>query len=135
MSIEINKDSPHLQQMTANLVPVHIQYTGDANTNEYFSPSKSTETASGNSIAFFRGLKLVGQPIELPANSTAYLVNKSESMVAAPETPQGFKTVNNYIPEGKLDTLVAYGHDTTLPSNSQYASLVEWDTISNIIHE
>lgn len=56
-------------------------------------------------------------------------------MVAAPETPEGFKTVYNYVPEAKFNRITGYGHDSTLPTNSQYLLLNEWDDISNIVHE
>lgn len=129
MSIHI-ADVPEYE---ANLVPMHIEYNGPANTEEFFTPSKSLLDAPVTT-AYFRGLKLVGTPIPLPKDATAYVLNKEETIVAAPDTKEGFRTSFNYTPVARFSKVTGFGHDSALATNSQYLLMTEWDQISDILH-
>lgn len=131
MSIQINE----VPTLEANLLPVHIKYTGPANTKDYFTPTKAYDEVANTTSAYFRGCKLVGNEVKLPENSTAYIMNKHETMESAPETPQGYRTVNNYVPEAQFKLFKVYGQDTPIPLNSQWFLMSEWNDISDIIHE
>ncbi|ABN66441.1 predicted protein [Scheffersomyces stipitis CBS 6054] len=120
----------------ANLVPMHIQYSGPAKTNEYFTPSKTQE--DGNTNAYFRGCKLVGTEITLK-NHTGYIINKSETLVHDPEmaddgSGDNIKTVSTYSPTAKFETITIYGHDVPADKYNQWRLINEQQDVADILH-
>ena len=120
-------------KIKANVVPMHIKYNGSADTENYFSLSKKT-LPDNQQIAYFRGCKLVGKDVILPENMSAYVCNKAEVMIDAPETPQGYAMANNYVAEGSFRSFIVYGHESEPEPTSQWFQLNEWAAISDIIH-
>lgn len=132
--------------VAANLLPCHIQYTGDANTETYFTPSKTTEINENNEVkdvAHFRGLKLVGVTIKLnDLGYTGYLLNKSESIEKVQteyseefEQEAEIKTVYTHTPVAKFHDLTVYGHDAPVEPSCQWNLIGEWQKLSDVIHE
>lgn len=124
--------------INANIIPCHIQYSGVANTKDYFTPSKKQETTTTGEqveVSYFRGCKLVGKKVNLSENYTGYLINKSESLATAEEgSTEEYKTVNTYIPVAKFDEMIIFGHDSPAELTSQWGLINEWKEISDVIH-
>lgn len=116
----------------ANILPFQIQYTGEANTEDYFAPSK--RPIDGNNLeAQFRGIKVIGHPVEL-RSSKAYILSHSEHLVQDPSNPEEVKTAKQYTSVGRINDITLYGHDTLPPLNSKWELLQEWDSVSSAIH-
>ncbi|KAK6205123.1 ribonuclease H2 non-catalytic subunit-domain-containing protein [Scheffersomyces amazonensis] len=136
-TVNISNDVP---EIVANLVPVHIEYSGSANTQEYFTDSKIRE--DGHEVAYFRGCKLVGNNVDFANNYTAYVMNKSESLIRIQDNgnnefnglEETVKSVNSYNPVGKFTSINVYGHDAPLSQTNQWQLVNEWHDISEIIH-
>ncbi|KAK6465666.1 ribonuclease H2, subunit C [Scheffersomyces coipomensis] len=133
-TIQINNEVP---TVIANLVPVHIEYSGPAATKEYFTPSKTSENSQD--IAYFRGCKFIGDKVDFNDKYTAYIMNKSESLVRVEDNENDYngdnvKSVSTYIPIAKFNSINVYGHDTRIAENNQWSLLKEWNEISDIIH-
>jgi len=111
----------------ANLVPVHIEYTGEANTSEFFTPTK---TVSDDIVtAYFRGLKLVGTTVDLKYDG--YVMRKDliesdpTSLVPLDSSYKAIKKFNQF---------TVFGHDSKDTSN-QWLQVNEWKQVSDILHE
>lgn len=137
-----NNDNESTPAVTASLLPMHIQYTGTANTGQYFTPSKSQQQLKDGSIqdiAYFRGCKLIAKTIDLESNGiTGYIVNKSEHLTRidhGSQEDEEIKTISTYIPCAKFDKLVLYGHDVPVELNNQWSLVPEYVELCNIIHE
>lgn len=150
-SIKIQNKS-EIPITTANLIPCHIQYNGSANTKDFFTTSRTTETTDEgkvNEIAYFRGLRLVGEKFDLNKKGyTGYLINKSESIervqsnntdvydeeVSYVQQDEELVTVNTYNPTAMFNDFIVYGHDMIAELDCQWKLIDEWDQISDIIH-
>lgn len=126
------------EKLSANLVPFHIQYSGPANTKDYFTVTKQVEVQADGTeveVAYFRGCKLVGVNQELPHGYKGYLMNKNEVLQTTGQGPdQQFFSAKIYNTIGEFDKLIIYGHDQPGDAGSQWATLNEWQELSDIIH-
>lgn len=124
--------------MHGNIVPCHIQYSGAANTKDYFTPSKKQDTLPTGEqveVAYYRGCKLVGKNMNISNDYSGYLINKSESLARVEdETSEDYLTVNTYTPVAKFEEITVYGHDTVPELTSQWGLIQEWKDISEVIH-
>jgi ribonuclease H2 subunit C len=107
MAITINE----CPQVVANLIPAHIQYTGQANTQEYFTNSKIHHE---HVEAYFRGLKLIGKLVE----TNGYLLLSVD---------------DDYVSIAKFDSFTIFGHDSLEPEN-QWELINEWYQISDVLN-
>lgn len=123
-----------LPEVKVNIVPFSVQYNGPAETEKFFSTSKSTEKVGEKDIetAQFRGLKLAGEQIDLEGK-TGYVLTCSEFMTQDPLESEP-KMVKQYSGVAKFETLNVYGHDHTAPLNSKWKLLGEWNKIADVIH-
>lgn len=136
--------SQEVPQATVSLLPLHIQYSGPANTKEYFSNTKSTEKVGKEEreIAYFRGCRLVGHKTNWNGKYRGYILNKSETIAHAnPADTEGIangtaeiKNVKVYNPIAKFDEMTIYGHDNVIELTSQWRMVSEWSEISDAIH-
>lgn len=117
-------------QLDAHIVPCQIHYTGDANTSDYFTPSKVQQ--DNQHISYFRGCKFMGTKIDI-SKYDGYLINKSESLAASDDGD--YKVVNTYNTIGKFNDLIVYGHDRLPSLTSKYVLMKEWQAISEAIHQ
>ncbi|KAG8203238.1 hypothetical protein GWM34_02191, partial [Candida africana] len=135
-TIKITNESA--KEVVASVVPMNIQYSGSANTEDYFAPSKTQETQPDGTlldVAYFRGCKLVGKTLELDKYDVkGYVINKSEHLVSDKETGE-VKTAVTYIPVGNFQKLTVYGHDTLPSRTNQWSLIPEYLSISNIVNE
>lgn len=142
-SIKVPEDIPTL---SASLLPCHIQYTGEADTETYFTPSKTTEINENNekkNIAHFRGLKLVGETTDLKElGYTGFLVNKSEAIERVKQDYEqdfdhesAIKTVFTHTAVAKFNEFTVYGHDAPAEPTNQWKLIGEWQQLSSVIHE
>lgn len=131
MSDKINID-PSVPEFDAHIVPCKIHYTGEANTQDYFTPSKEQELSSGSEICYYRGCKFLGKKLDM-SNYTGYLINKSESL-APGDTPDDYKVINTYTTVGKFGELSLYGHDRLPKQTDAYNLMNQWVQISDAIH-
>lgn len=132
--------------VTINVIPMHIQYTGPAKTNEYFTASRTTEQFGAKTVdvAFFRGCKLVGEKIPL-SNHTGYIMNSTE-ILSLPKVTEGeygdddpfangdVKTIKSFTPVAQFDEITIFGHDAPAASSNPWGLLDEWNSIADIIH-
>lgn len=140
-SIQIPTEIP---TVAANILPCHIQHTGSANTKDFFTPSTYTSTdAKEGEVAYFRGLKLVGEKVPLKdLGYTGYVLGKSESVVNAShneddilaDRTEDLTTVHTYVAKAAFDSLKIYGHDMKVEQTDQWRLLSEWSALSEAIH-
>lgn len=119
-----------ITEYDANVVPCKIHYTGEADTESYFTPTKDTE--NGDSVAYFRGCKFVGKPVDI-SNYTGYIIEKSE-VLAPGDTPDDYKVVNTHTATGKFNNLTVYGHDRLPTLSDPYILMNQWQLLSSAIH-
>mmetsp|Transcript_1479 Transcript_1479/g.1600 ORF Transcript_1479/g.1600 Transcript_1479/m.1600 type:complete len:139 (+) Transcript_1479:23-439(+) len=133
--INANKDVPTTH---GNIIPCHIQYSGVANTKDYFTPSKKQETLTTGEkveVAYFRGCRLLGKNVNISNDYNGYLINKSESLAKVDdETSEDYITVNTYTPVARFEKFTVYGHDTIPELTNQWGLIQEWKEISDLIH-
>lgn len=112
----------------ANLVPVHINHSGEANVAKYFKPEP---TADSHVEVYFRGVKLVGT--EVPLDFQGVILEKALESIETSDNGTSH-TVNNYQLVGSFSSYTVFGHDQA-PGLSQYTRVNEWKAIADIIHE
>lgn len=131
--IVVSNDEP---EVTVNIVPVSIQYSGPADTSTYFTPSKATETVADSPVETcqFRGLRLVGEKVDI-GDRIGHAINCSEFLVNnAEDGKDEITTAKQYTGVAKFTELAVYGHDATAPLNSKWKMIGEWDKIAHVIH-
>ncbi|RLV92272.1 hypothetical protein JA1_003332 [Spathaspora sp. JA1] len=134
----IKVDDSVTSEVVVSLVPMHIQYTGTAKTQDYFTPSKiRPDTKNENHVAYFRGCKLVGNPIDLSSSQLkGYIINKTEHLTRSEgdDDQNEITSISNYTPEVAFKELMIYGHDVPVESNNQWSLVPEYSKINNILH-
>lgn len=111
------------EKVTAYLVPVHIQHTGDAAVSKYFKP----KTDDSNTVnASFRGVKLSGTNIALDYQGT--VIEKTLETI-----DDDGKTENNYRVVAQFDLVTIFGHDYA-PVSNQFTRVNQWNLVADIIH-
>lgn len=142
ISMSIIASSDDLLKVEASLVPMHLQYSGSANTSEYFTPSKTTEKQNDGSevnTAYFRGCRLVAKEVDLKKSGTeGYIINKNEVLQRETNEEEGtelVKTVKNYTAVASFDKMTLYGHDSEIELSNQWSLIPEFLEINSIIHE
>lgn len=123
-------------EFVVSIVPCSIQYTGDANTATFFTPSKRQRTEGGNDVetAQFRGLKLVGEKIDI-GNRNGQILTSSEFIVNDPSNgTDDIMTAKQYSGIGKFSELIVYGHDIAPHLNCKWKMVGEWEKIAEAIH-
>lgn len=113
----------------AHIVPCKIHHNGDANTKDYFTPSKEIDSVTQAEICYFRGCKFIGRKLEIPY--TGHILNKSEALAGDGDD---YKIVNNYTSVGQFENVYVYGHDRMPKLTDEYMLMNEWNDLSNIIH-
>lgn len=118
-------------EVRASIVPMLIQYTGEANTEDFYTASRRTK--DGTSEAQFRGLRLLGQTLDI-GNKNAFVLASSEYLVQDPSDPENIQTAKQYAPVAKIKDFTIFGHDSFAPLNSKWKLMSEWDTVADAIH-
>ncbi|CAI5759527.1 unnamed protein product [Candida verbasci] len=144
-TIEVNKDQN--ENVVASLLPFQIQYNGDINTLDYFTPSKLKESNNNDNklldIAYFRGRKLVGETIDLEKiNYMGYIITKSEyALDNSIENEENIvntemiQTANKFTSVANFDKLTVYGHDSLVKSTDQWNLIPEFIKVNKILNE
>ncbi|KAI5955259.1 hypothetical protein KGF54_001820 [Candida jiufengensis] len=143
MSSSINitneESSPKVE---VSVLPMHLQYSGPANTKEYFTPSKTKETLNDGTIvdtAYFRGCRLIAKEVTLDQNKMdGFILDKSEALsrdINEDDGTETIKTIKNYASIAFFNKLTLYGHDSEIESSNQWSLIPEFIEINNIIHE
>ncbi|KAI5965611.1 uncharacterized protein KGF55_000973 [Candida pseudojiufengensis] len=139
-SIQITKEE--LPKVELSILPMHIHYSGPANTSDYFTPSKTKETLKDGSIvdtAYFRGLRLIGKELELKdSNLKGFILNKTENLsrdINEEDGVETIKTIKNYTAISTFEKLTLYGHDSEVESNNQWSLIPEYMEVNSIVHE
>lgn len=131
-NIQINDDIP---QYSANVVPCKIHYNGPANTQDYYTCTKTCN--EGVHESYFRGCKFVGKAMDIE-NYNGYIIEQSEGLAPVDnddENEEGdYKVIHNYATVGQFNHIVVYGHDRLPPANDQYGLMSDWEKISRAIH-
>lgn len=128
--------SHEVPDVCVSVVPFSIQYTGNAETAKYFTPSKVTEKQRGREVetAQFRGLKLAGETLELE-NKVGHILKCSEFLYHdESEVSDKITTAKQYSGVAKFHNLTVYGHDGPAPLNSKWKLIQEWEKIADVIH-
>lgn len=128
-------------KVEASLLPMHLQYSGPANTSNYFTPSKTIEKQNDGSevkTAYFRGCRLVAKEVNLKdCNVEGCVINKNEVLQRETNDEDGtelVKTVKNYSAIASFDKMTLYGHDSEIELSNQWSLIPEYLEISSIIH-
>lgn len=131
--IQVKRDVG-VPEMTANLVPMLIRHSGCANSDEYFTPSKSIQQYAGQEVdvAYFRGCRLVGTKASYD-DYEGYVMTPSESLEQS-DDGSNITTAKTYTPVAKFDGIHVFGHDSPAEVANQWALVNEWKLISDIIH-
>lgn len=122
-----NSDLP---VVTVNVIPAKIDYSGPANVDTHFTPSKTVDASSNEHKACFQGRELVGEEKSVD-NYDAYVFHKSETLVRRDDANDysddvlDLQTTNTYTSIAKVDKFVVYGHDS-LPSDANWHLVAEW---------
>ncbi|KAI3405560.2 hypothetical protein KGF56_001578 [Candida oxycetoniae] len=130
-------------RVSASLLPMHIKYSGSANTADYFTPSHTTEKQNDGSqvdTVYFRGRRLVvGKQLNLEKLGVeGFIVNSVENLVREENEADGsevIKTVKSFQATASFDSFTLYGHDEEAESNKQWAMIPEFLQVSKILHE
>lgn len=123
-------------ELVINIVPCSIQYTGDANTGTFFTPSKRQRKVGEKEVvtAQFRGLNLVGEKIDIGERNGQVLVS-SEFLVSDPKSgTDDIITAKQYSGIANFNELIVYGHDNSTPLDCKWKMIREWEKISEAIH-
>lgn len=123
---------PNVLEYNAHIVPCKIHYTGEANTQDYFTPSKEIEELTESEICYYRGCKFLGKQLDM-SNYTGYIMNKSESLIPG-DSPDDYKVINTYTTIGKFNHLSLYGHNRLPKLTDAYYLVNQWAQISDAIH-
>ena len=129
--VNVEADVP---AVTVNILPVKIQYTGPANTKDYFTPSKIIDKSQDRDVttAYFRGLKLAGETVDL-GDKVGYICNSTERLKELADTLD-IETVREYSPIAKFDQFTVYGHDSSTSENNKWKMMKEWEAISDAVN-
>lgn len=128
--IVITDDVPEL---IANVVPFLINHNGDANTHTYFTPTKRSVDATGETEAQFRGLRLVGVESHL-GNKAGYICDSSEFLQLDPSGNGDAVPCKQFVATHKFNKLIAFGHGAPPAHCSKHLLLQELDEISAAVH-
>lgn len=131
-TINVHKE---VSTVEVNLIPMHIQYSGPANTAEFWDTSKADETNHDGHVvksAYFRGCRLL--LTQVPLDYDGVIVNKSEGLDRDDENPENVVSVNRYESVARFNTLNVYGHDAIPDPFDQWLLVNEWKAISDVIH-
>lgn len=123
-------------EFVVNIVPCSIQYTGDASTTTFFTPSKRQRSEGGNDVetAQFRGLKLVGEKIDI-GNMNGQILTSSEFIVNDQSSgTDDIITAKQYSGIANFTELIVYGHDNSPHLNCKWKMVGEWGKIAEVIH-
>jgi len=72
----------HPKKVTPNILPCTIKHNGPIHTAErYWSPTTTAGAVDETSTAYFRGRKLQGRKIALPAGYTGAVLQKTDKLV------------------------------------------------------
>lgn len=129
------------EKVQVNVVPMQIHYNGEANTQEYFTSSRTTETIGDKKVdvAYFRGCKLVGEAHPLKSH-TGYLLNASERLARKDNYEndtygeEEVITVKTHTPVANFDEIEVFGHDSLVESTNPWALVDGWTNIADILH-
>lgn len=118
-----------------NVMPVKIQYSGDADTKNFFTSTKAMEDFESKRVttANFRGLRLVGEDITL-VNKVGHVCNYHELLVSDPKREGEIMTCKEYSSDARFESLTIFGHDSLPPRSSKWRLIEEWDAIADAIH-
>lgn len=121
-------------EVAINIVPFSIQYSGNADTRTFFTPSKRSEVQLDQPIetAQFRGLKLVGEK-ECLGDKIGQVVVCSE-VLERDDASDEIRTVKQYSGVAKFLEFTVYGHDSLPLLTNKWKLLGEWEKIAEVIH-
>ncbi|KAK9793623.1 putative Ribonuclease H2 subunit C [Seiridium cardinale] len=132
-------------EVQLNLLPCRVHHDGDIDAIEpYWNPTKSTD---GPKTAYFRGRKLHGKTVKLPAGYRGSVAEKGETKRETTQTePLETDADLEELPEAievaaltgqaKFDELVIWGHESTADSGTDpyIRSIEEWVSFTEQLH-
>ena len=130
--------SPSTEQIIAHVLPCHINYSGPAPVEEFFT------STIRQGEAYFRGRKLLGNGTVLPENYIGTIVDSSkpsETVQSRPHRPDEeeeedgeLEELSQWTAKAQFKTLVQYQHAETF-TESPAALLTEWIALAKVLHE
>lgn len=132
-SLEIN-DAMSEATMEANILPCCVEFTGKVETvSQFFNQSNVVPATDGckdaQDIVYFRGRKLVNEEIDLEKiGYTGHLVMKSKDMGDGNDDTEKFFSTH------RIRQINNYGHEQKPGVNDSVNKLLEWVSLSNLIH-
>ncbi|OQO09437.1 hypothetical protein B0A48_04836 [Cryoendolithus antarcticus] len=135
------------KSLTPNILPCSIRHSGPVGiTKQYWSP---TSSSNGTSSAYFRGRKLRGKTVKLPAGYEGVLLEKTEKqIIAKPAAPTfdengeleevtAVQDVETKVMDRKasFEEVVVWGHDALPEGGDEFVKgLGEWMGFAEAIH-
>jgi ribonuclease H2 subunit C len=140
-------------QLVPNLLPCSIKHSGPVNiSQQHWDPQSHTKTTGNvaevsedqtDEAAYFRGRKLLGKPVALPANYTGLVLEKSdehleqkptELATSGNEQASGLDDAETLVDEVRLmkataqfDRIVVWGHEELSQDDDTYVKgISEW---------
>lgn len=131
-TVNVHSEIPMVE---VNLIPMHIQYSGPANTSQFWATSKTDEIDHNDHVvksAYFRGCRLLLTQVSLDYDGV--IVDKTEGLDRDDENPENVVSVNRYESVARFSNLNVYGHDATPDPSDQWLLVNEWKGINDVIH-
>ncbi|KAK6431330.1 hypothetical protein LTR95_012513 [Oleoguttula sp. CCFEE 5521] len=139
--------NPAAKSLHPNILPCSIKHSGPVGiTKQYWSP---TSSSNGTSTAYFRGRKLRGKTVKLPAGYEGALLEKTEKQIIAKPAPPAFDE-NGELEEivavqdfeskvmdrkASFEEVVVWGHDALPEDGDEFVKgLGEWIGFAEAIH-
>ncbi|EME40791.1 hypothetical protein DOTSEDRAFT_27397 [Dothistroma septosporum NZE10] len=139
--------STNAKNLTPNILPCRIHHSGPIPTpSRYWNPSKIAKDGNTTQTSYFRGRKLLGKGVRLPAKYTGMVLQKMEKVLPQPprlaeeddededeEQPVEVKTMEAI---GNFDEVAVWGHEM-LPQEREdvyVKGLQEWIGFAEAMH-
>ncbi|XP_072970798.1 uncharacterized protein [Typha angustifolia] len=119
-----------------HLLPCSIKHDGPCPVSNYFKPRKTGVEVDGFEVeeAFFRGRKLQGVTVPLPAGYRGYVLEKKklekENEVASPDGNS-----SNWSSRAEFQSLTYWNHDVLPSPDDPLLRSFHWFAVANALHK
>ena len=120
-TINFCENSKSDSKTVCHSIPCKVDSDGSANVDKYFEPTiRQSEKDSSVLLSSFRGRPLVGRQIDLPQNSSAFLIKESKN--------------GEFVANDKFDQIIHWNLDKTPSESDTLPQVVQWIQVSEAIH-
>ncbi|URD81408.1 Ribonuclease H2 non-catalytic subunit (Ylr154p-like) [Musa troglodytarum] len=118
-----------------HLLPCCIKHHGPCPVSHYFKPKQTDVVVDDLCLkeAFFRGRKLQGVTVPLPAGYRGYVLDKSSESGKRSETSEG--GFNRWLSRAEFGNLTYWNHDSLPSPDDPLMRCFHWFSVSNALHK